>query len=494
MKILNIKNLQHQLLQFGIVALLISIPLYPKFPMFSVPGTYVSIRIEDILIAIITIIWIVTYRFKIFTYFFGPLGKKIIAFLCIGSLSLISALLITQTVTPHLGILHTARRFEYLLIFFITLSTIKSRKDLLLYIKVIILTAFLIFIYGAGQKFLGWPIISTMNKEYSRGIAQSIMPGGRINSTFAGHYDLAAYSVLLLNVLVGFFFGIRSKLSKLFIFITILSTYWLLIASSSRISFAAYLGSITLTLWFSRKRLLIVPVLVLSLASSIFAPSLLTRYAETARYEFLPRIQAIQLPKLPWKRQLAVLPTPTRIPSPTPTLEPGQKPTGPARPRPTATPTPTEIPEATASAPINYAPPMEDRSTAIRFNVEWPRALRAFYKNPLLGTGYSSISLATDNDYLRMIGEIGLLGIISFLLIFIALLTQVKSIIFKKPQTFWDYAVIGIAGSVVGFMANALFIDVFEASKVAILFWMLMAIMIKMADIRCMERKSALSS
>ena len=67
-------------------------------------------------------------------------------------------------------------------------------------------------------------------------------------------------------------------------------------------------------------------------------------------------------------------------------------------------------------------PVFEDRSTNIRLNVEWPRAIRAFSKNPLLGTGYSSISLATDNDYLRALGEVGFLGFISFSLIFVKLI------------------------------------------------------------------------
>ena len=63
-------------------------------------------------------------------------------------------------------------------------------------------------------------------------------------------------------------------------------------------------------------------------------------------------------------------------------------------------------------------PVFEDRSVSIRLNVEWPRAIRAFSKNPLLGTGYSSITLATDNDFLRLLGEVGLVGALAFFLIF----------------------------------------------------------------------------
>src|SRR5690606_19764192 len=124
--------------------------------------------------------------------------QAILLFLCIGWLSTLNALLVTQTGDPSLVILHTIRRFQYLVVFFIIWTSIKSREDAWYYLKVLILTSFFVFLYGFGQKNLGWPVVSTMNKEYSTGMAQSIMPGGRINSTFAGHYDLAAYSVIML--------------------------------------------------------------------------------------------------------------------------------------------------------------------------------------------------------------------------------------------------------------------------------------------------------
>jgi len=88
-----------------------------------------------------------------------------------------------------------------------------------------------------------------------------------------------------------------------------------------------------------------------------------------------------------------------------------------ATPTPTPTPTPTSLPEATPSAYFEPTALAVGRSTDIRLKVEWPRAIKAFLKNPLLGTGYSSITLATDNDYLRMLGETGILGTLAFLAI-----------------------------------------------------------------------------
>ena len=118
----------------------------------------------------------------------------------------------------------------------------------------------------------------------------------------------------------------------------------------------------------------------------------------------------------------------------------------------------------------------EDRSTSIRFNVEWPRAMRAFYKNPLLGTGYSSITLATDNDYLRALGETGVLGLLSFLLIFITLFKTFNIYKFDvyehSSNNLESVFIASFVGSTVGILMTALFIDIFEASKFATIYWL----------------------
>ena len=118
-------------------------------------------------------------------------------------------------------------------------------------------------------------------------------------------------------------------------------------------------------------------------------------------------------------------------------------------------------------------PVFEDRSTSIRLNVEWPRALRAFSKNPLFGTGYSSITLASDNDYLRSLGETGLLGFLAFSQIFAWLILYFKNG-YKKMDDLEKVFVYSFFASLVGILMNAMFIDIFEASKLALSFWLFM--------------------
>ena len=62
-----------------------------------------------------------------------------------------------------------------------------------------------------------------------------------------------------------------------------------------------------------------------------------------------------------------------------------------------------------------YSAVAGDISVTTRLQVSWPRAIKAFMRNPLVGTGPSSITESTDGDYFRWIGETGALGAGAFL-------------------------------------------------------------------------------
>lgn len=128
------------------------------------------------------------------------------------------------------------------------------------------------------------------------------------------------------------------------------------------------------------------------------------------------------------------------------------------------------------------------RSFEIRIRAEWPRAIRAFVKNPLLGTGYSSIGLATDNDILRSLGEVGILGTFAFFLVIYEAVKRVI-VIYRSQSGFVKYIAGGVLAMVFAFIVNSLFIDVFEASKTGSIFWMILGITLALGKLS--ERKDA---
>lgn len=421
-------------IKWGVAAIILAVPLYPKFPFLRIPGIYVAIRLEDFLILVVTIMWGLKVLPKLKELWKNEIVRAIAIFLAVGLVSTISAALLTHTVTWYLSVLEWGRRVEYLVGFFVALTQLKKKEDLVFYVKCIGVVLAVVFLFGVGQKYFGLPVITTQNEEYSKGIALRYVPGGHLASTFAGHYDLATYIILTTPILVALFFmegkkwseflGNDIKKGKFVLGAIIIVSFWLMVNAASRISAVSYVLSVSTTLFLLKKYKYIPVIAIITFIFVLLTSNLLTRY------------QSI-LDVL--RKKISLVPV--------------------AYAQSVATPVPMPV--------------VQDLSTSIRLNVEWPRAVRAFEKNPLLGTGYSSISLATDNDYLRALGEIGILGVISTFFVFFRIgKTFVKEIPLGKEINFRNAYLAGMMGAIPGVILNGFFIDVFEASKFAIAFWM----------------------
>jgi len=462
-------------LPIAALVLLIFIPLYPKFPALDVPGTYVKIRVDDFLVA--AALFLTLLKFLIDRQKATRLGinRAIILYWVVGGISLLGAIFSLQLVFPQLAILHFLRRIEYMGLFFLGFFAVREKKEFNVFLNGLFLATFLVFIYGLGQKFFGWPVVSTMNEEFSKGMLLRLDVWVRISSTFAGHYDLAAFLSLVLPLILASLIKSRSRTKQVFLGFLYLFAYYLLLNTVSRVSFVAYLIAIFCLLLFLNKKWLIIPVVGLSLLGMLFSEDITQRFAATIKVE-TPRLVA-RLEKTfdflspQGSSRTSLFSTPT--PSPTPALTPLPAPLTPvlkitpggSRPTPTPLLSEEEFWEAQKSVELGV-----ERSGGIRFDYEWPRALNHFKKSPLLGTGFSSLGLATDNDYLRALGETGLLGLLSFLLIF---LEELK-LILEKGRKSWQAQ--AASASTLAMLANACFIDVFEASKVAYIFWLLLGL------------------
>jgi O-antigen ligase/polysaccharide polymerase Wzy-like membrane protein len=507
--------------------LLVFIPLYPKWPMFDVlPGYNVRVRLEDFLILTtmaIWLIWVLRGKIKLKK---NPLFKPILIYLGIGFLSTLSAIFITKTVTTEsYQILklyfHFFRRVEYFSLFFIFFSSIYKKEQIKLFLVTLISTIVAITTYGFGQKYLYWPAFSTMNREFSKGVFLYLTEHARVLSTFGGHYDLAAYTVLTLTIIIPLMFLVKNKWLKLLLLLVAVAEYWLLNLTASRTSFIAYLAALTITfflLGFKKKWGWAISrwfgVVFISLAVMLTIGPLSERFSHIIQMEGVRKLahNAFGTPPengIPMRddmspeEQLGIVADKTDIP---PSI--GK----PGRTRPldvyidpyeaTASGryvnlTEEEIKEIEATFSSGIHVDYSENalkyglSTGIRLDALWPRALAAFKKNPLLGTGYSTLvktkvweqttAESTDNDYLRLLGETGLLGFIAFLAIFFI----AGKLFIEKFRKTDDPLYFGILASgigvIVGLMVNALYIDVFESSKVAYTYWSLIGIILALA-------------
>ncbi len=457
------------------------IPLYPKLPIRMVNYTYIAVRLEDLYMALLLIVFTVQLlRKKV------ELNKKFfVLFLLYWGAVFLSALngiyVSRDIVISHLGFLHAARRVEYMSIFLIVLAVVKIKKQFFHFLSLFFVSLLLVNIYGLGQKFLGWPAVQTMNPEYAKGYLLFLTPEARISSTFAGHYDLAAYLVFLLPIVLGYHF-IKNKF---YYFLLSIFSILTLIFTASRISFGAYIISTFPLLLFLKKPKHLIIIFLVTIVLTLTSQNLTSRFSRTFQVKQIfvnqntgqvvipQKISSKEVPAGSFYFNLKTTPSP-RNANQTALLNERlldqirTEARGSGR-KLTLEEEQMLIASMTANLkPINTV--VSDISFATRLQVEWPRAISAFLKNPLLGTGPSSITEATDNDYLRSLGEIGLLGSGLFVLIFIMIIktifTGINTLSEKEKPLYF-----GFLFGLFGLAFNAGYIDVFEASKVAFQFW-----------------------
>lgn len=455
-----------------VLFLAVFIPLYPKFPLLNVKETFVAIRIEDLFIAA-TLFWWLSYIVlsgQLKKIISDKLNQALLLFFFIGAVSLFSAIFLTNTVTPSLAILHYLRRVELMMLLPVAYSVISSRKQVKLLLIILSLVLFITNIFSLGQKYLGWPVVSTNNSEFSKGLILYLTPDARVSSTFAGHYDFAIYLACCIGVITALIFVSKKPIAIIWQTILISISFFTLILTAARLSFVAAFGGIVLSLLLTGKKFFIILVIAIGILTLAYPSQLRDRLVSTItvnilqegrRYEAETEIQTersqLNIPTLPHQSSsdsAEMVKTPG-VPS---DIAPGE--------------------------PTDYSQMAVYRSSMIRFYYEWPRAIRAFLKNPFLGTGYSSLGLATDNDFLRSLGEVGILGTITFFLI----LFEITKRIWLNYRFFQDklikYFSAGLLSTILILLINSMFIDVFEASKIASLFWIIAGIGVSLEKLK----------
>ncbi len=527
MKIL--KWIKNNLLFIFTLFLLAFIPLYPKLPLLNVTHTWVYVRLEDFSVALAVLIWVILLLLKKVSLK-TPLTIPVMFFWIVGGISTLHGVMllfpVLANVYSNVAFLSFLRRIEYMSLFFIAFASIKEKKYISYVGVTLVIVLLLVIAYGFGQKFFGFPAFLTMNEEFAKGIPIQLSDLSRVPSTFAGQYDLAAYLVLIIPLLVSLAFGFKNIIFKAFLFITSALGFVLLFMTVSRISFFALLLSLLLLLILQKKKIIIVSLLILTFLLLIFSPSLLQRFKSTvAQVNVLVDAktgaaigQVKEVPAAYFKGKVikrvqtavanlsattsATVPFELIPPVVALVVEANNSSTG------------ESLPQGTSYVNLPLSPVIKkvdgyfsqklitksgvqseeisafygdylvktakayDLSFTTRFQGEWPNTFEAFKRNIFLGSGYGSVSLAVDNNYLRILGESGLFGFIAFISVFIAAGIYIKKLLSKVDSPVARSFIVGFVAGSFGLGVNAFLIDVFEASKIAFTYWLLMGVTI----------------
>ncbi|MGH7245457.1 MAG: hypothetical protein ACREGI_00810, partial [Candidatus Levyibacteriota bacterium] len=290
-------------LKIGVIFTVAFTALYPKLPSIYITHTWVYIRLEDFLIAIVVAAWFVQLLRRKVRFPF-PVGIPIFLYWFFAFLSFVFSLIFVgpyiTNFFPKIAALSYGRRLEYMILFFVAFTTIKSVKDVRDYLVGLSVTMVGIVIYGFGQHYylafwhmfpkffetypFCFPSFQTGNEEFAKGIPLCLPADARATSTFAGHYDLAAYLVVFIPVLFGFFITVKNKLAKISLALLSTLSVMLLIFTSSRTSFLTYLFGIIMAIIFLKKKKYLIPVIAISIALLfVFNGSTVNRFLDTIR-------------------------------------------------------------------------------------------------------------------------------------------------------------------------------------------------------------------
>lgn len=486
--------LDNNILKMLLVGYIFFIPLFPKLPFKMVDYTYIAIRFEDIFVAFVYLVFFIQLlRRKVALN--KPYLVLFVLFWIATFISFILGFYVQHTIIiRNVGFLNALRRIEYMSIFFVFAASVKSRKDIVYYLRFILSTIVIITLYGLGQKYLGWPAVQTMNPEYAKGYLLVLDSWARISSTFGGHYDLAAFLIFFMPLILA----LTIKVNKWYylIFLLALSNIAL---TASRVSYGAYVMSALPFLLYFRKWKLLLLTIVATVGLTLLSNNLTQRLNRTFQTKQIFIDKTTGTTTVPRRLQPDDLPIGDYIIDKngansravdvssidTNTKDAREvklnllddirneaKKTGKIL-------TPEEenrlVNEAFANMKVVTAV-IPDISVATRLQVEWPRAIKAFLKYPVFGKGPSSITEATDNDYLRWLGEFGIVGT----LIFMFILGKIfLTLFFAGLKNSADHVILwGVLAGFFGLLINAVMIDIFEASKVAFVFWMVMGMVI----------------
>ena len=305
----------------------------------------------------------------------------------------------------------------------------------------------------------------------------------RVQSTFAGHYDLAAYLVLVLPVLFAVLLKTKNHLIQAGLVIVQLNGIWLMAVGASKSSFLAYAVAMGVVIWLLFKNLEYLKRRSKWIGVGL-SGSFLTALAMMIIFFGGDTVASLQRIYSNLRHPVQSTSQPATKPSDLYYDAPGVERVATTSAEGEKIVVEIEKENTWSANAIKYG-----LSMGIRLDTLWPQALTGLVRNPLSGIGYATLSKerdaqfteadSTDNNFLRVLGETGLLGFVTF---FGLIWYLVKiSLSLSKSKSPWSQAVgIGFAGGCLGLLVNALYLDVFVASKVAFTFWALAGIVTKL--------------
>jgi O-antigen ligase len=242
--------------ELALYVLIFSMLLSPEIAVSAQSQRELSIRMDDLLIMVISLGWLARSAFykDLGLLVKTPLNKAILCYAVICILATLLGMGFGK-VRPLQGTMFVLKYLEYFVIFFLVLNNIHSREQLKRYFLALIITAAIVALYAIVQ----------------------IPTGERISAPFEGKTGepntFGGYLVLIMSLLTGIFLSYKRKKVK----VASLAALGLLaipfMYTLSRSSWMAIAGMYATLLIFSNRKLVLAVLLVIAvLAGPMIMP------------------------------------------------------------------------------------------------------------------------------------------------------------------------------------------------------------------------------
>lgn len=413
-------------MKFLVYLLLAFIALFPKVSIISVGGSSAGIRLEDFLIAVV--IFLLVYglsrcSIKVNTTILKKIEKIFSIYVILSTVSTLYGIY-RGYVLPLTGILFLVRKIEYFILVYIGFyfGNIVVDKKRLFFNFIVFFHFVLCLLQQAG-------LIGSFN----RGEMLDTLTQGRVSSTFNGAYELSAFLLLLLPFYLLSF--VKEKKNKLSNFIYILLITYCIVLSNSRSSLVIAVIIFFMILYKEKilKKVGTLKNYLMSFTISLPVFMYCISKIDFSRFEDLSFIKTYQIVKFSWKYK---------------NFEKyvslgdwyGDSPLG-----------------LVQMVSLGY-----DGSSYARFS-HWMQLIDGWLSSPIIGCGISVAGNSADGNYIKILAETGVMGLV----VWIYLLYIIFKTLTQTEKNTW------LLYSFISIVIGATFIDLFDSSKIMMMFWFL---------------------
>lgn len=413
-----------------LLAALVAYPLYPKVGLVKVSGTYIPIRFDDIITAVLGLVWAATLlrqrRVPVFPVAIGALAAL---WMASGLISLIVGVAILHSIGAATGFTFWAKPFEYLLIGLIGFDLVRTRQVSVKWVLAAVFAAAgLVTMYGVLERIGVFPSFP----------GTTPIPGVII-STIGDPHELASYVGLVVVIGVALWPSL-SRNARICLGVGLIPAVFVMFNAGARSEYLTLFGvMVVLAVW--------------------------------------PLTRGLRKPAL---TAAAVLLLVFFSPIAIDALKPPAPSTGTSHGGGSTAPTVTS----------RLGDPTLASSLHTRFLVKWPDDIKKTLRDPLFGLGPSSGTEAVDGYYVRALLEFGIVGLALFLGLLLSIWRAIRRTVASETGLNRDLAVGLLAGTL--FVAGVgILIDTWVASRVMEMYWPLLGVTLGIAAVQTSTVRAA---